>query len=104
VVDREVCNAWTGSAELPVQTESSGREFTLQALIDDLIDLDLAFERERDDLSKSGLNTVARYRRLKRLREQYRQRREPYVHQLIAQQQMSHESKSSGQSMTVWPT
>ncbi len=85
MADREVCGANAGSAELPVQTESSGPEPTLQALIDALVDLDLAFERECKELSKGTLDATSQYRMLSKLREQHRQRRAPYVHELIGQ-------------------
>jgi hypothetical protein len=58
-------------------------------LISALIAIDIAFEREREELSKSCLGTVSWYRMLRTLREQHRQRREPYVQQYIARQQQS---------------
>ena len=99
VADREVCSADAGSAELPAQRECSGPEPTLQALIDALVDLDLAFERESKELSKGTLDATSQYRMLTKLREQHRQRRAPYVHQLIGRHEgLRTRSMSPGQS------
>ncbi len=92
VADRVVCSVYNASEELPVQTQSFGPEPTLQALIDALVDLDLAFERECQELSRGTLDAASQYCMLTRLREQHRQRRAPYVQQLIA----SHEASRTG--------
>ena len=69
-----------------VQTGSSGLPITLQALIDALIEIDLAYEREYKELSNSRLGATLQYHRLEKLRVQHRERRDPYVRQLIALQ------------------
>ncbi len=102
MADRVVCGADAGSAELPAQTESSGPEPTLQALIDGLVDLDLAFERECKELSKGTLDAASQYYMLTKLREQHHQRRAPYVHQLIGRHEgLRTRSMSPGQSTRV---
>jgi hypothetical protein len=58
----------------------------LPALIDALIDIDVAYEREREHLNLSCLDFLSRTRSLKRLREQHQQRRQPLVQQLVALQ------------------
>ena len=84
MADLVVCHAYTGSGEPTVPTESPGPEPTLQALINALVDLDLAFERECQELSRGTLDAASQYRLLTKLREQHRQRRGPYVQRLIA--------------------
>jgi hypothetical protein len=68
---------------------------TPQALIDALIDIDLAYERKCNKLSKSNLGAALQYHRLEKLRVEHRQRREPYVQRLIALQD---ELKAKGKS------
>jgi hypothetical protein len=84
VANRAVCSAYTGGTERPLQTGSPGPKQTLQALIDALIDIDIAFERECQELSRSTLDVASQYRMLTKLRQQHQQRRDPYVQQLIA--------------------
>jgi len=71
------------------ETEIHIDRLTPQALIDALIAIELAFEREREELSQSGLSTVSWYRMLRTLTEHHRLKREPYVQQYIAQQERS---------------
>ncbi len=102
VANRVVWHAYAGNEELPVQPESPGPEPTLQALIDALVDLDLAFERECQELSRGTLDAASQYRMLTKLREQHRQRRSPYVQRLIARHEGSRTmSRSPGQSTSV---
>ena len=83
MADLVVCRAYTGSEKQPAQIESPEPEPTIQALIDALVDLDLAFERQCQELSRGTLDATSQYRILSKLREQHRQRRAPYVHELI---------------------
>ncbi len=69
--------------------ESPDHQHALQVLIDALIDIDLEHERQREHLSKSSLDPALKHRMLKKLGEQHRQRREPYVQQLIVWQEQS---------------
>jgi hypothetical protein len=69
-----------------VQTGSFDPPITLQALIDALIEIDLAYERECKELSNGRLGATLQYHRLEKLRVQHRERREPYVRQLMALQ------------------
>ncbi len=90
------------TSEAPLdETEPHTARLTSQALIDALIAIDLAFEREREELSKGCLGTVSWYRMLRALREQHRQRREPYVQQYIAQQERSGAKDKIPESSTI---
>jgi hypothetical protein len=86
VDDPGMCNPDAKNKEPWVQTESSGLPLTLQALIDTLIDIDLAYERKCKKLGKSGVGATLQYHLLEKLRVQHRERREPYVRQLMALQ------------------
>ena len=98
-----LCRANITSEEPLHETEPHAARLTSQALIDALIAIDLAFEREREELSQSCLGTVSWYRMLRTLREQHRQRREPYVQQYIAQQERSGaKDKIADQSIGTW--
>ncbi len=92
MADSVVCNADANSDKPGVETEPSGLPLTPQALIDALIDIDLAYERKGKELSKSGLGATLQYHLLEKLRVQHRQEREPYVQQLIARQERSEAS------------
>jgi hypothetical protein len=72
--------------EPELQTELSSLPLAPQALIDALVDIDLAFERRCQELNNSRLGATLQYHRLEKLRVQHRERREPYVRQLIALQ------------------
>ncbi len=76
------------------QRNSPDLQHTLRALIDTLVDIDLEHERQREYLSKSSLDPASKHRMLKKLGEQHRQRREPYVQQLIARQEQSEASNT----------
>jgi hypothetical protein len=83
-----LCISVTNSQEPLDETEPHIDRLTPQALIDALIAIDLAFEREREELNQSRLGTVSWYPILRALREHH-QRREPYVQQYIARQERS---------------
>ncbi len=59
-------------------------ELPRHVLIDALVDLDLAYEREREVLSRGSLGIALKARLLTKLKDQYRIRRQPYMHQLAA--------------------
>jgi hypothetical protein len=102
MADLVVCAAHTGSRTLPARTDPPGSEPTLQVLIDTLIDIDLAFERECQELSRGTLDAASQYRMLTKLRDQHRQRRTPYVHELLARHEGARtRSTSPGQSTRV---
>ena len=69
--------------------DGSNPKALLQALIDALIDIDMAYEREREQLSQSSLDFLSKTRSLKRLREQHQQRRQPLVQQLALVQEQA---------------
>jgi hypothetical protein len=70
--------------EPELQTELSSLPLAPQALIDALVDIDLAFERRCQELNNSRLGATHQYHLLDKLREQHRQKRAPYVQQLMA--------------------
>ena len=72
---------------LPSHRDASDPKASLPALIDALIDIDVAYERERERLSLSCQDVLSKTRSLKRLREQHQQRRQPLVQQLAALQE-----------------
>ena len=57
---------------------------SLLALINTLIDIDVAYERESKAVSHSSLDALAKLQSLRQLREQHQQRRQPLVQQLAA--------------------
>ena len=71
---------------LPSRQDGSDPKALLLALIDALIDIDVAYERESKAVSHSSLGALAKLQSLKRLREQHQQRRRPLVQQLAALQ------------------
>jgi len=99
VANRAVCNSDAQREEQPLQIGSPGSQTRLQALIDTLVDIDVAFERECQELSPGTLDAASQDRMLTKLREQHRQSRTPYVQQLIAQREDSRvRDGSPGQS------
>jgi hypothetical protein len=86
VSDPVPCPAHPESEPLWSRRNASDPKASLQALIDALIDIDVAYEREREHLNLSCLDFLSRTRSLKRLREQHQQRRQPLVQQLVALQ------------------
>lgn len=74
---------------LPSRRDASDPKASLPALLDALIDIDMAYEREREQLSLSCLDLLPKTRSLKRLREQHQQRRQPLVQQLAALQEQA---------------
>ena len=102
MANRAVCSAYAGGTERPLQTGSAGPQPKLQALIDALIDIDIAFERECQELSRGTLDAASQYRMLTKLRQQHRQRRDPYVRQLIVQHDdLRTRGRSPGQGISV---
>lgn len=79
----------SGDEPGPAPAKDSDPTTSLQALIEALIEIDIAFGRESDTLSNSSRGTGSKTRGLKRLRERHRQQRQPYVEQLAALQEPS---------------
>jgi hypothetical protein len=75
----------------PLQPRRDGSDprAALLALIDTLIDIDVAYERECKAVSQSSLDALAKSQSLKRLRQQHQQRRQPLVQQLAALQEQA---------------
>lgn len=74
---------------LPSRRDGSDPKASLLALIDTLIDIDVAYERECKAVSQSAMGALAKLQSLKRLREQHQQRRQPLVQQLAALQEQA---------------
>ena len=74
---------------LPSRQNWADSKASLLALIDTLIDIDVAYERECKAVSQSSLDALAKSQSLKRLREQHQQRRQPLVQQLAALQEQA---------------
>jgi hypothetical protein len=89
VSDPVPCPAHPESEPLRSRRDASDPKASLQALIDALIDIDMAYEREREQLSQSSLDFLSKTRSLKRLRNQHQQRRQPLVQQLAALQEQA---------------
>jgi hypothetical protein len=64
-------------------------EVSRQVLIDVLVDLDLEYEREREVLSRRSLGATLKARSLTKLKDQYRIRRQPYIQQLTALEELT---------------
>ena len=79
-------SAYSETKPLPSRRDASDPKASLPALLDALIDIDMAYEREREQLSLSCLDFLSKTRSLKRLREQHQHRRHPLVQQLAALQ------------------
>jgi hypothetical protein len=58
----------------------------LQLVLDTLIDIDIAYERERETLNKSSPNMLSKARLLRGLKERHRERRQPLIQHLMALQ------------------
>ena len=69
---------------LPSHRDGSDAQASLLTLIDTLIDIDVAYERECKAVSHSPLDALAKLQSLNRLREQHQRRRQPFVQQLAA--------------------
>jgi hypothetical protein len=82
-----LCEDYVGVEGPSTRRNSAELQHALRVLIDTLIDIDVEHERQREDLSRSTLDSASKHRMLKKLGEQHRQRREPHVRQLIALQE-----------------
>jgi hypothetical protein len=87
VIVQVLCEDYAHDEGLSERWNSPDRQHAVRALIDTLIDIDLEHQRQREHLSRSALDPTSNQRMLKKLNEQHRQRREPYVRQLIALQE-----------------
>ena len=74
---------------LTSRRNGSNPKASLLAVIDTLIDIDVAYECECKAVSQSSLDALAKSQSLKRLREQHQQRRQPLVLQLAALQEQA---------------
>jgi DNA-binding CsgD family transcriptional regulator len=57
-----------------------------QSLLTALIELDFAYERERIALDQSSADAIVKARLMRKLKEQRRQKRQPYLQKLIVPQ------------------
>ncbi len=58
----------------------------LQLVLDTLIDIDVAYKREREKLAKSSPDQISKARLLRKLKERHRERRQPLIQRLMALQ------------------
>jgi DNA-binding CsgD family transcriptional regulator len=70
--------------------DSPNPQHRQQSLIETLIDLDSAYERDRVELERSAFDVDSKERLLRRLRERHRQTRQTYLQKLAAPQESSH--------------
>ena len=78
----------TSRAELKeAQSQAPALKSLYQSLLTTLTNLDFAYERERETLSSTGLNSRDQTRALEKLRENHRERRTPYLQQLAILQE-----------------
>jgi hypothetical protein len=71
----------------PSHRDGADPKTSLLALIDSLIDIDVAYERECKAVGQSSLGALAKSQSLKRLRDQHQQ--QPLVQQLAALQEQA---------------
>ena len=58
----------------------------LQSVLDTLIDIDIAYERERETLNKSSPDMISKAHLLRKLKERHRERRQPSIQHFMALQ------------------
>ena len=86
----QFCAAYRPQGEPhPSRRNGADLKASLLVLIDTLIDIDMAYERECKAVSQSSLSALAKSQSLKRLREQHQQRRLPLVQQIGALQEQA---------------
>ena len=88
------------------QVYSPDNEVLLQSMLTTLADLDFAYEQERERVSRSTQDVNLRARMLQKLRDQHRERREPYLRHLTAlheriMPQFSAGARSQAQKLAV---
>ena len=81
---------------------SPNNEALLQSLLTTLVDLDLAYEQERERVSSSTEDASLRARMLQRLPDQHRERREPYIRNLTVLQERIMPQITAPVSMAHW--
>jgi hypothetical protein len=69
------------------QSQAPALKSLYHSLLTTLTNLDFAYERERETLSSSDLNSREQMRALEKLRENHRKRRTPYLQQLAILQE-----------------
>jgi hypothetical protein len=63
----------------------------LQSLLGTLADIDLEYERERDNVNGRAMDMNLKIRLLEKLKQHHRQRREPYLEQLAILHERIHQ-------------
>jgi hypothetical protein len=86
VTDTELAGARAGGEGALSWDRSPELRPPLQLVLDTLIDIDMAYERERERLAKSSPDTISKARLLRRFKEQHRERRQPLIQRLMALQ------------------
>ena len=85
--DDNLYNVHADGEALQPRMYSPNLQPLLQSLLATLADIDFAYEREREKLSNSSEDTALKKRVLEKIRQQHRERREPYIQQLTVLQQ-----------------
>jgi hypothetical protein len=86
MTNTKLLNARTGGDGALPHVHSPELRPPLQSVLDTLIDVDIAYERERETLNKSSPNMISKARLLKKLNERHRERRQPLIQHLMALQ------------------
>ena len=74
----------------------------LQSMLTTLADLDFAYEQERERVSSSTNDASLRARMLQKLRDQHRERREPYIRHLTVLQERIMPQVTAPVSVAHW--
>lgn len=85
--DTQFHNSKQGGDSHPARMYSPNLQPLLQSLLSTLADIDFAYEREREKISKSSPDINLRIRVLEKLKAQHQARRSPYLHQLAILQE-----------------
>jgi hypothetical protein len=86
VTDTELAAARAGGEGALSCDRSPELRPPLQLVLDTLIDIDMAYERERERLNKSSSDVISKARLLRKLKERHRERRQPLIQHLMALQ------------------
>jgi len=84
------------------QFYSPDDQVLLQSMLTTLADLDFAYEQERERVSSSTNDASLRARMLQKLRDQHRERREPYIRHLTALQERIMPQVTAPVSVAHW--
>jgi len=84
------------------QFYSPDDQVLLQSMLTTLADLDFAYEQERERVGSSTNDASLRARMLQKLRDQHRERREPYIRHLTVLQERIMPQVTAPVSVAHW--